>query len=70
MTTITRWVLAHRRLVAAFWVVVTVVGIATVGIIGSAVAVGALVCGAKVSRGVKFRSDGSRLLEGLDLRRE
>jgi putative drug exporter of the RND superfamily len=31
MTRITRWVLAHRRLVAAFWVVVTVVGIATVG---------------------------------------
>jgi hypothetical protein len=46
------------------------VGIAAVGIIGSAVAVGALVCGAEVSRGVKFRSDGSRLLEGLDLRRE
>jgi RND superfamily putative drug exporter len=30
MTTITRWVLAHRRLVAAFWVVVTIVGMATV----------------------------------------
>ncbi|HEY3727034.1 MAG TPA: MMPL family transporter [Solirubrobacteraceae bacterium] len=27
----TRWVLAHRRIVAAFWIVVTVVGIATVG---------------------------------------
>ena len=31
MTTITRWVLAHRRWVAAFWVVVTVAGIASVG---------------------------------------
>ena len=31
MTTITRWVLAHRRWVAAFWIVVTIVGIATVG---------------------------------------
>jgi RND superfamily putative drug exporter len=30
MTTITRWVLAHKRLVGAFWVVVTVVGIATI----------------------------------------
>jgi RND superfamily putative drug exporter len=30
MTTITRWVLAHRRWVAAFWLVVTIVGIATV----------------------------------------
>jgi RND superfamily putative drug exporter len=30
MTTITRWVLGHRRWVAAFWVVVTVVGMATV----------------------------------------
>ena len=28
--TITRWVLAHRRAVAAFWIVVTIVGIATV----------------------------------------
>ncbi len=31
MTSITRWVLAHKRIVAAFWVVVTFVGIATVG---------------------------------------
>ncbi|HYZ80516.1 MAG TPA: MMPL family transporter, partial [Solirubrobacteraceae bacterium] len=31
MTTITRWVLAHRRWVAAFWIVVTIVGMATVG---------------------------------------
>ena len=31
MTTITRWVLAHKRIVTAFWVLVTVVGIATVG---------------------------------------
>ena len=31
MTTITRWVLAHRRWVAGFWVVVTIVGMATVG---------------------------------------
>ena len=31
MTTITRWVLAHRRWVAAFWVVLTIVGVATVG---------------------------------------
>jgi putative drug exporter of the RND superfamily len=31
MTTITRWVLAHRRWVATFWVAVTLVGIATVG---------------------------------------
>ncbi len=31
MTTITRWVLAHRRWVAAFWIVVTVAGVATVG---------------------------------------
>jgi RND superfamily putative drug exporter len=30
MGTITRWVLAHRRAVAAFWIVVTIVGIATV----------------------------------------
>ena len=31
MTTITRWVLAHRRWVAAFWIVVTIAGVATVG---------------------------------------
>ena len=31
MTRITRWVLAHKRIVAAFWIVVTLVGIATVG---------------------------------------
>ncbi len=31
MTTITRWVLAHKRIVSIFWIVVTVVGIATVG---------------------------------------
>ena len=31
MTGITRWVLAHKRLVTGFWVLVTVVGIATVG---------------------------------------
>jgi putative drug exporter of the RND superfamily len=31
MTTITRWVLAHKRWVAAFWIVVTIVGVATVG---------------------------------------
>ena len=31
MTSLTRWVLAHRRLVVAFWVVVTLVGIATSG---------------------------------------
>ncbi len=30
MTSITRWVLAHRRLVTAFWIVVTLVGMATV----------------------------------------
>ncbi len=30
MTAITRWVLAHKRTVAAFWILVTVVGIATV----------------------------------------
>jgi putative drug exporter of the RND superfamily len=30
MTTITRWVLAHKRSVAAFWILVTLVGIATV----------------------------------------
>src|ERR1700758_2459551 len=28
---VTRWVLAHKRIVVSFWVVVTVVGIATVG---------------------------------------
>jgi RND superfamily putative drug exporter len=28
---VTRWVLAHKRIVASFWVVVTVVGIATAG---------------------------------------
>jgi hypothetical protein len=31
MTATTRWVLAHKRLVTAFWVLVTVVGMATVG---------------------------------------
>ena len=31
MTMTTRWVLAHRRWVAAFWIVVTIVGMATVG---------------------------------------
>ncbi len=31
MTTTTRWVLAHRRVVAAFWILVTLVGVATVG---------------------------------------
>ncbi|HWE32631.1 MAG TPA: MMPL family transporter [Solirubrobacteraceae bacterium] len=31
MTSITRWVLAHKRIVALAWLVVTVVGIATVG---------------------------------------
>jgi putative drug exporter of the RND superfamily len=30
MTTITRWVLAHKRIVSILWIVVTVVGIATV----------------------------------------
>jgi RND superfamily putative drug exporter len=30
MTTTTRWVLAHKRTVAAFWILVTLVGIATV----------------------------------------
>src|SRR5580704_12932921 len=30
LTSITRLVLAHKRIVAAFWVVVTIVGIATV----------------------------------------
>jgi len=28
---VTRWVLAHKRIVASFWVLVTVVGIASVG---------------------------------------
>ncbi len=31
MTALTRWVLAHRRLVVAFWAVLTVVGLATSG---------------------------------------
>ena len=31
MSAVTRFVLAHRRLVVAFWVVLTIVGIATVG---------------------------------------
>ena len=31
MGSITRWVLAHKRIVAAFWILVTIVGIATVG---------------------------------------
>jgi putative drug exporter of the RND superfamily len=31
MTSITRWVLAHRRWVATFWIVVTVAGVASVG---------------------------------------
>ncbi len=31
MTTLTRWVLAHKRLVALAWIVITLVGIATVG---------------------------------------
>ncbi|MCW3039282.1 MAG: hypothetical protein JWM31_1187 [Solirubrobacterales bacterium] len=31
MTAFTRWILAHRRLVASFWIVLTVVGIATAG---------------------------------------
>ncbi len=30
MTSITRWVLAHKRIVATFWILVTVVGFATV----------------------------------------
>src|SRR3954462_10934962 len=30
MTSITRWVLSHRRLVIAFWILTTVVGLATV----------------------------------------
>lgn len=31
MTSITRWVLAHKRIVAGAWMILTVVGIATVG---------------------------------------
>ena len=31
MAAFTRWILAHRRLVAAFWIVLTVVGMATAG---------------------------------------
>src|SRR3984893_12295398 len=31
ITTITRWVLAHKRLVAVAWILITLVGIATVG---------------------------------------
>jgi putative drug exporter of the RND superfamily len=31
MTSVTRWVLAHKRIVTSFWIIVTVVGIATVG---------------------------------------
>jgi RND superfamily putative drug exporter len=31
MTSLTRWILAHRRLVVGFWVLITVVGIATAG---------------------------------------
>src|SRR4051794_35399172 len=31
MTKLTRWVLAHRKLVVGFWVVVTLVGIGTAG---------------------------------------
>ncbi|HEX8076068.1 MAG TPA: MMPL family transporter [Thermoleophilaceae bacterium] len=31
MTSITRWVLAHQRLVVAFWIVVTLVGMASAG---------------------------------------
>jgi len=31
MTSFTRWVLAHRRLVVGFWVVITIVGAATSG---------------------------------------
>jgi RND superfamily putative drug exporter len=30
MTSLTRWILAHKRIVAAFWIAVTLVGIATV----------------------------------------
>jgi putative drug exporter of the RND superfamily len=31
MTTLTRWVLAHKRIVVAFWVVLTLVGMASAG---------------------------------------
>ena len=31
MTSLTRWILAHRRLVVGFWVLITLVGIATSG---------------------------------------
>src|SRR3954449_480921 len=31
MTAITRWVLAHKRLVVAFWVIVTLIGGAAAG---------------------------------------
>ncbi|MBV9800039.1 MAG: MMPL family transporter [Solirubrobacterales bacterium] len=31
MTSLTRWILAHKRTVTVFWIVVTLVGIATVG---------------------------------------
>lgn len=31
MTALTRWVLSHRKLVVAFWILVTLVGIATAG---------------------------------------
>src|SRR4051812_1042454 len=31
MTSLTRWILAHRRLVVGFWVVLTLVGIGTAG---------------------------------------
>ena len=31
MTAITRWVLAHKRLVSLGWVLITVVGMATIG---------------------------------------
>jgi RND superfamily putative drug exporter len=31
MTSLTRWVLAHKRLVASLWIIITIVGIGTVG---------------------------------------
>ena len=31
MTSLTRWVLAHKRTVVAFWLVVTIAGIAAAG---------------------------------------
>ena len=31
MASLTRWVLAHKRIVVAFWVVLTLVGIASAG---------------------------------------